>query len=215
MNGHSNQNPRRLPGVPNERGVTLTIGVLNESMDVSLIEIAPTECKFVSDRVLKWGTPVSCELHCEDENFRQHLSGRVHWARFVKDSWQIGIVFGSPLAPVFCYAMGNDSRSSLRYEVQQGGTINLEGAGPIPIVIQDYSMNGCSFIAPLEAESLEGRVFDLAINEESIVSGRIIWQSQLANRQVLAGAQLSGMDLSWFVGIGLQNGSDDWNDEEK
>lgn len=192
--------------IPSQRGVHLVVSTVRDGLcAVPLVEFSALEAKFVSPTPYKWGTPVDCMFCFPEEDQMQKISGRVHWSREVKDSWQIGVFLETCLDPVFGNAMGEDMRSTLRYEVRKPASIKLAGdETEYPVSLLDYSINGCSLMAEQTDVQLRKREFELFVpsRDVSVAVGRILWQLPMENDECMMGARLSGRDLSWFFGIG-------------
>lgn len=170
-----------------------------------LVEIAPIECKFIADKPFKWGTPVVCAFCCTRQLHVQKTNGRVHWCRKVKDAWHVGVFLDNPLDEEFTEAMGNDIRSSLRYEISWPATIIFEGsATEYNVTVQDYCIDGLSFTGNLPHPI--GSHFGLFRRQRDktdapIANGKVLWQKEGDENQTMLGGRAAGRQLSWFFAI--------------
>lgn len=191
--------------VPSQRGVHLVVSTPRDTLSaVPLVEFSALEAKFISSSPYKWGMPIECMFCFPSEDQMQTVAARVHWSRHVKDSWQVGVFLESCLDPVFGNAMGEDMRSTLRYEVRKPASIKLVGdETEYPVSLLDYSVNGCSLMVNNPQLQLRKREFELFVPNRnvSVAVGRILWQLPMEDDQSMIGARLSGRDLSWFFGI--------------
>lgn len=187
------------------RGVNVAVCSPHSNWELcTLMELAPLECKFVSNKQLKWGTPVLCAFCDTNSNQIQQISGRVHWCRKVKSTWHIGVFLDTRLQEVFFDAMGDDVRSLLRYETQWPAEIQFAGSSQRhKVVVHDYCVDGVSFTGDLP-HPVAPR-FSLFRQDDgdsdAIAVGTVLWQRPSRENQTMIGARASGQELSWYFAI--------------
>lgn len=187
------------------RGVNVVVGSPHAAWQLcNLMELAPLECKFASDKQLKWGTPVLCAFCDTHSNQLQQVTGRVHWCRKVKSTWHIGVFLDTRLQDMFFDAMGDDVRSLLRYETQWPAEIQFAGSSQRHgVVVQDYCVDGVSFTGDLP-HPVAPR-FSLFRQDDggsdAIATGTVLWQRAAGENQTMIGARASGQELSWYFAI--------------
>lgn len=108
-----------------------------------LIELTRVDLMIVTDRPLRYGTPVQLALFGDLVSTVTQNRGVVHWCRPHQNGWQLGVFLTMPLPTRLTEREWSDLRSSLRYECNWKAWILWDGDGQLePVWITNYSVSG-------------------------------------------------------------------------
>ena len=155
-----------------------------------LLELARMDLTFITDRPLRYGTPLQLAIYSDFINAVTHNRANVHWCRPHPLGLQIGAFLTQSLPDRITENHWTDLRSSLRYEcnwkawVLWGEETKLEA-----IKILNYSINGLCMLAPCDIPANQDfSLFGATGSRESaVLRGQTQWCRSVEGRFQIGG----------------------------
>ena len=143
-----------------------------------LLELARMDLTFLTDRPLRFGTPIQIAIFSDFVSSVAQNKAFVHWCRPHARGWQVGAYLTQPLPDRLTSHEWNDLRSTLRYDCSWKAWALWGDSGVLESVqIQNYSITGLRLVketsVPIDAEfslfSSAGR------RDREVIKGRVQW----------------------------------------
>jgi hypothetical protein len=155
------------------------------------MELARTDLLFLTDRPLRFGTPLQVTLYSDFISAVTQNRALVHWCRPHSQGWQIGAFLTQGLPDRLTERVWNDLRESLRYECNWKAWILWNQGGQLESVkILNYSLSGLRMLTTLSVEI--GQQFSLfgsaGSRERAVLNGQVQWCRKAEN-----GFQIGGL----------------------
>lgn len=132
----------------------------------------------LTDRPLRYGTPVQLALFSDLISAVTQNGGVVHWCRTHQHGWQIGIFLTMPLPNRLTEREWSDLRASLRYDCNWKAWVHWEHDGQLePVWISNYSVGGLCMTTTraLPAGSKFSLFGAAGANGRAVLNGEIQW----------------------------------------
>ncbi len=143
-----------------------------------LLELARMDLRILTDRPLRFGTPLQVSLFSDLITAVTQNRATVHWCRPHEAGWQIGAFLTDTLPDRLTESAWNDLRNSLRYDCNWRAWILWEGASqPEPTHLVNYSLSGLRLEhpRPIAANATFSLLNSAAVRDRAILNGRVHW----------------------------------------
>lgn len=150
-----------------------------------LLELARMDLRILSDRPLRFGTPLQISLFSDLISAVTQNRAIVHWCRPHEAGWQIGAFLTTSLPDRLTENAWNDLRNTLRYDCNWKAWIlwNNESQ-PEATRIVNYSISGLRLEhpRPVAANSPFILLNSAAARDRAILNGRVHWCRSLEDQ---------------------------------
>jgi len=143
-----------------------------------MLDLARTDLTILTDRPLRFGTPLQLVLFSDLVSAVTQNRGIVHLCRPHRSGWQIGAFLTSPLPDRLTESVWNDLKNSLRHECNWKAWILWDESGELETVrILNYSINGLrlSSATPVSAGSTFALFGSAGRHDRAVLKGRVQW----------------------------------------
>ncbi|MFK7819624.1 MAG: hypothetical protein AB8G99_12970 [Planctomycetaceae bacterium] len=187
----------RYSGCPTEsvfafENVEARVTVKGESINASVLEIAPRELKLLTSTFCPRWVSVGIRLQSALDGVDALVLGVVHWIQRVEDGWQIGIWLDEEVAECIVSSFWQDMRRELRYEVNWGAVAQFPDGARHAIQITNYSLNGMRFVSSNAiANANEFLLWNSFDPCAAVTCGVTSWSSASASQRYIVGCNLS------------------------
>lgn len=159
-----------------------------------LLELARMDLRILTDRPLRFGTPLQVSLFSDFVNAVTQNRAIVHWCRPHEAGWQIGAFLTTSLPDRLTENAWNDLRNALRYDCNWKAWILWDDqTQPEATHIVNYSISGLrlehSRVIPANASF--SLLNSAASRDRAILNGRVHWSRPLED-QFLVGCLIHG-----------------------
>lgn len=181
----------------NKKQPAVRVSVCLESgipIPTDLMELTRVDMMFLTDRPLRYGTPLQMAMFGELVTNAAYVKAHVHYCRATHRGWQIGVFLTQTLPDCLTQHSWDEMRSELRYECDWKAWVLWQSQGQLdPVRLQCYSISGMRM--ELNRRVPAGSLFSVfgsaGCRSESAVQGRVEWCRDVEG-QILAGCYFSG-----------------------
>lgn len=147
-------------------------------LPAQLLELARVDLTFLTDRPLRFGTPVQIAIFSDFVSSVAQHKAIVHWCRPHARGWHVGAFLTQPLPDRLTSHEWNDLRSTLRYDCTWKAWALWAETGVLESVqIQNYSITGLRLVKDTAVlPEMEFSLFGSAgRRDRAVVKGKVQW----------------------------------------
>lgn len=147
-------------------------------LPVQLLELARMDLTFLTDRPLRFGTPIQIAIFSDFISAVAQNKAFVHWCRPHARGWQVGAFLTQPLPDRLISHEWNDLRSTLRYDCSWKAWALWGESGALESVqILNYSITGLRLVKDTAVlPEMEFSLFGSAgRRDRAVVKGKVQW----------------------------------------
>lgn len=177
MTEQSSANPFRLHRKPPAVRISVCLEC-GTPVPTELVEVTRVDLMFLTDRPLRFGTPLQLVMFGELVTTSEYSTAHVHYCRPTHRGWQIGVFLNKTVPDRLTQNSWDEMRTELRYDCDWKAWILWQSNGELdPVRLQCYSISGMRMQLNRRVETgSQFTVFGSASQRsQSVLGGRVEW----------------------------------------